>query len=98
MIGALVLAAALGGGGREGLDAAARWLDDGGRWGLLAARLGVAGLVWWRWTALVAWCGARGDRAAVLVGRRDAYLLVYLLLEALGPCGGLAFLVGLAAA
>lgn len=96
MVAVLALAAVLGGGGRPGIDAATRWLDAGGRWWFLAARLALAGLVWWRWAALVAWAGARGERAAVLAGRRDAYLLAYLLLEAMGPCGGMAFLVGLA--
>ena len=92
----LALAAALGGGGGAGLDAAARWLAGGGRWWLLAGRIAVAGLVWWRWTGLVRWAGARGERARVLFRRRHAYLGAYLLVEAMGPGGGMAFVVGLA--
>ena len=96
MAGGLLLAAALGGGGGAGLDAAARWLAGGGRWWLVAGRLAVAGLVWWRWPALVRRVGARGERARMLTARRHAYLGAYLLVEAMGSGGGMAFLVGLA--
>lgn len=95
MAGGLLLAAALGGGGGAGLDAAARWLADGGRWWLLAGRVAVAGLVWWRWPALVRRFGPGGGRARVLAARRHAYLAAYLALEAMGAGGGMAFLVGL---
>ncbi len=96
MAAGLALAAALGGGGGAGLDAAARWLADGGRWLLLAGRVSLAGLVWWRWSALVRRFGPGGARARVLLARRHPYLAAYLLVEALGPGGGMAFLVGLA--
>lgn len=92
----LALTAALGGGGGAGLDAAARWLADGGRWWLLGGRIALAGLVWWRWAGLVRWAGAHGERARVLFRRRHAYLGAYLLVEAMGPGGGMAFVVGLA--
>ena len=65
----------------------------------LTMRLGglaVAGLVWWRWPALVRRCGARGERARILNARRHPYLAAYLAIEAMGPCGGMALLMGLA--
>lgn len=96
MAAGLLLAAALGGGGGAGLDAAARWLADGGRWWLLAGRISLAGLLWWRWPALVRRRCARGARADALTARRHAYLAAYLAVEALGPGGGMAFLVRLA--
>ncbi|MCY4029644.1 MAG: hypothetical protein OXH75_25430 [Acidobacteria bacterium] len=96
MAGGLLLAAAIGGGGGAGLDAAARWLADGGRWWLLAGRVSLAGLVWWRWAWLVRRCGARDERARTLAARRHAYLAAYLVVEAMGPGGGMALLVGLA--
>ena len=40
--------------------------------------------------------GAQGERARTLIARRHAYLAAYLLVEALGPGGGMGFLVGLA--
>ena len=92
----LLLAAALGGGGGAGLDAAARWLADGGRWWLLAGRVSLAFLAWRRWPALVRRSRARGGRADALIARRHVYFGAYLLVEALGPGGGMAFLVRLA--
>ena len=96
MAAGLALAATLGGGGGAGLDAAARWLADGGRWWLLAGRAALAGLVWWRWTALVRRFGPGGERGRILAARRHAYFVAYLAVEALGPGGGMALLVGLA--
>ena len=95
MAGGVLLAAALGGGGGAGLDAAARWLDGGGRWWLLAGRVALALLAWWRWGTLVRRF-ARGHRARTLIARRHVYFGAYLLVEALGPGGGMAFLVRLA--
>ena len=96
MVAGLALAAALGGGGGAGLDAAARWLADGGRWWLLAGRAALAGLVWWRWPALVRRFGPGGERGRILAARRHVYFGAYLAVEALGPAGGMALLVGLA--
>lgn len=96
MAAGLVLAAALGGGGTAGLDAAAGWLADGGRWWLMAGRVSVALLLWRRWPALVRRRGVRGERARILIARRHPYLGAYLVVEAMGPGGGMAFLVGLA--
>ena len=96
MAAGLLLAAALGGGGAAGLDAAAGWLADGGRWWLLAGRVSLAGFLWWRGPALVRRFGARGERARILIARRHAYFAAYLLVEGMGPGGGMALLVGLA--